>query len=251
MVLVGPRQALVEQELPMPVPGAGQARLRVHACALCRTDLHVVDGELDKPKLPLVLGHQIVGTVEALGPGVSSLSIGQRVGVPWLGQTCGRCRYCQSGRENLCDAPKFTGYDLDGGFAEQALADARFAFALPDGFGDLAAAPLLCAGLIGYRSLRLAGDAERLGLYGFGAAAHILIQVARYQGRQVFAFTRPTTKPRNSWPSVWAPPGPAPRTSFRPSPSTRPSCSPRWERSFPRRCGPCARAGQSCAAAST
>ena len=191
MVFDGPRQALVERELPMPSPGPGQVRIRVHACALCRTDLHVIDGELTEPKLPLVLGHQIVGTVAELGAGVRTLSIGQRVGVPWLGHTCGSCRYCQSERENLCDRPQFTGYHLDGGFAEHTIADARFAFALPDGYGDLEVAPLLCAGLIGYRALRLAGDAERLGLYGFGAAAHILIQVARYQGRKVFAFTRP------------------------------------------------------------
>jgi alcohol dehydrogenase, propanol-preferring len=193
MVLERARAPLELRELPVPVPAAGQVRIRVQACAVCRTDLHVLDGELSEPKLPLVLGHQVVGTVEQLGPGVERLSIGQRVGVPWLGQTCGHCRYCRSERENLCDEARFTGYQLDGGFAEHTVADARFAFPLPpssERFGDLAAAPLLCAGLIGYRSLRMVGQAERLGLYGFGAAAHIVIQVARHQGRRVFAFTR-------------------------------------------------------------
>ena len=161
----------------------------MHACAVCRTDLHVADGELRDTKLPLVLGHQIVGTVVEAGDGVE-IERGSRVGVPWLGWTCGECRYCTSGRENLCERARFTGYALDGGYAEEAVADARFCFPLPDGFPDLQAAPLLCAGLIGYRALRLAGDAERLGLYGFGAAAHIVAQVARWQGRRVFAFTR-------------------------------------------------------------
>jgi propanol-preferring alcohol dehydrogenase len=164
--------------------------LRVHACGVCRTDLHVVDGELPDPALPLVPGHQIVGTVTELGAGVSGLEPGFRVGVPWLGWTCGVCRYCRSGRENLCDRARFTGYQLDGGYAEWAVADHRFCFALPEGYPDLQAAPLLCAGLIGHRALRLAGDAERLGLYGFGASAHIVCQVARWQGRRVFAFTR-------------------------------------------------------------
>jgi propanol-preferring alcohol dehydrogenase len=190
MVLERPGQPLALRELPMPEPAAGQVRIRVQACAVCRTDLHVLDGELTEPKLPLVLGHQVVGTVERLGPGVSGLALGQQVGVPWLGQTCGQCRYCRSGRENLCDDARFTGYQLDGGFAEHAVVDGRFAFPVPEGFDHLQAAPLLCAGLIGYRSLRMAGEAERLGLYGFGAAAHILIQVARHQGRKVFAFTR-------------------------------------------------------------
>jgi propanol-preferring alcohol dehydrogenase len=157
---------------------------------VCRTDLHVVDGELDEPKLPLVLGHQIVATVSEAGPGASRFELGERVGVPWLGWTCGVCPYCRSGRENLCDSARFTGYTVDGGFAEETVADERFCFRIPDGYDDLHAAPLLCAGLIGYRALRLAGDAQRLGLYGFGAAAHIVCQVAVSQGRRVFAFTR-------------------------------------------------------------
>ena len=165
----------------MPEPGPGQALLRVRACGVCRTDLHVVDGELPEPKLPLVPGHQIVG---------EDVATGERLGVPWLGWTCGECRYCLSGRENLCDRARFTGYQLDGGYAEYAVADRRYCFPLPEGYPDLQAAPLLCAGLIGYRSLRLAGDAERLGLYGFGASAHIVAQVAGAQGRRVFAFTR-------------------------------------------------------------
>jgi propanol-preferring alcohol dehydrogenase len=189
MLLERAREPLRAVDLPEPEPGPGQVRLRVHTCGLCRTDLHVVDGELPDPKLPLVPGHQIVGTVEAAGPG-AGLEPGARVGVPWLGWTCGECRYCRSGRENLCDRARFTGYHLDGGYAEAAVADARFCFPIPDGYPDLQAAPLLCAGLIGYRSLRTAGDAERLGLYGFGAAAHIVAQVARWQGRRVFAFTR-------------------------------------------------------------
>jgi propanol-preferring alcohol dehydrogenase len=187
MVLDTPGEPLRERDLPDPEPGAGQLALEVHACAVCRTDLHVVDGELTEPKLPLVPGHQIVGT--ALSDG-ERFAAGDRVGVPWLGWTCGRCRYCTSGRENLCEQARFTGYDLDGGYAERAVADERFCFPIPDGFPDLQAAPLLCAGLIGFRALRMTGDAERLGLYGFGAAAHIVAQVARSQGRRVFAFTR-------------------------------------------------------------
>jgi len=163
----------------------------VRACGVCRTDLHVVDGELPDPALPLVPGHQIVGTVEGFGAGVDGLRVGDRVGVPWLGWTCGECRYCREGAENLCDEARFTGYQIDGGFAEYALADPRYCFPIPSGYPDLQAAPLLCAGLIGYRSLVLAGEARRLGMYGFGAAAHILIQVARHQGREVYAFTRP------------------------------------------------------------
>ena len=165
-------------------------RLAVHACGVCRTDLHVLDGELTEPKLPLVLGHQIVGTVESVGEGEARFEPGERVGVPWLGWTCGECRFCLSGRENLCERARFTGYDIDGGYAEAAVADQRFCFPIPAGFPDEQAAPLLCAGLIGYRALRLAGDGERLGLYGFGASAHILCQVAASQGRRVFAFTR-------------------------------------------------------------
>jgi alcohol dehydrogenase, propanol-preferring len=188
MVLDAPGRPLRAAELPEPEPEPGEALLRVHACGVCRTDLHVADGELPDPKLPLVLGHQIVGTVEESG---ERFSAGERVGVPWLGWTCGECSYCLGGRENLCDNARFTGYQLDGGYAERAVADERFCFAIPPGYPDLQAAPLLCAGLIGYRSLRFAGDAERLGLYGFGASAHIVIQVARHQGRRVFAFTRP------------------------------------------------------------
>jgi propanol-preferring alcohol dehydrogenase len=177
-------------ELPSPEPDAGELLLDVAACAVCRTDLHVLDGELPERKLPLVLGHQIVGTVAALGTGVDSFAVGERVGVPWLGWTCGECRFCRSGRENLCEQARFTGYDSNGGFAERAVADARFCFRIPAGFPDVQAAPLLCAGLIGWRALRFAGDAERLGLYGFGASAHIVAQVAHRQGRRVFAFTR-------------------------------------------------------------
>lgn len=191
MRLQRPRTALALVEgIERPAPGPHQVLLRVAACGVCRTDLHIVDGELTEPKLPLVPGHEIVGYVVSLGEGVTGLAPGQRIGVPWLGFTCGHCAYCRSGRENLCDEARFTGYQIDGGYADYALADARFCFALPPGLGDVAAAPLLCAGLIGYRALRLAGQAERLGLYGFGAAAHIVAQVARHRGQRVFAFTR-------------------------------------------------------------
>jgi alcohol dehydrogenase, propanol-preferring len=191
MVLTAPRTPLEMRDLPPPRPAEGEVLLDVSVCGVCRTDLHVVDGELNEPRLPLVPGHQIIGRVAALGPGASLFEIGQRVGVPWLGWTDGTCTYCMSGRENLCPAARFTGYQRDGGYAEHCVADERFCFAVPDGFPDTAAAPLLCAGLIGYRSLRAAGDARRLGLYGFGAAAHIVIQVARWEGRRVFGFTRP------------------------------------------------------------
>ena len=177
-------------ERPDPEPGDGEVRVRVAACGVCRTDLHVVDGELPNPKLPIVPGHEIVGTIDAVGRGVDGLQIGMRVGVPWLGKTCGRCPYCRNGRENLCDYPLFTGYTRDGGYATHAVADARYVFRLPAGGDDVAAAPLLCAGLIGWRSLRMAGEGKRIGLYGFGAAAHIIAQVARWQGREVYAFTR-------------------------------------------------------------
>jgi alcohol dehydrogenase, propanol-preferring len=187
MVLDAPRSALRPTDLPAPDPGPGDVLIEVAACGICRTDLHVVDGELERPKLPLVPGHQVVGRLVEDG---ERFAAGDRVGVPWLGWTCGECRYCRSGRENLCDRARFTGYDRDGGFAGFAAADERFCFALPGGYPDLQAAPLLCAGLIGYRTLRMAGDAERVGLYGFGAAAHIVCQVARHQGRRVFAFTR-------------------------------------------------------------
>ena len=191
MRLEAPGRDLQLVDLPVPVPAAGQVLLRVSACAVCRTDLHVVDGELPDPVLPLVPGHEIVGTVAELGAGVKRWRIGDRLGVPWLGWSCGECSYCLTGRENLCARARFTGYLMDGGFAEYAVADARFCFAMPPAFSDLEAAPLLCAGFIGYRSLRVAGDARRLGLYGFGAAAHIIAQVACYEGRQVFAFARP------------------------------------------------------------
>ena len=177
-------------DVPVPRPRPGQVLVQVRACGVCRTDLHVFDGELPDPKLPLVLGHEIVGTVAAIGDGVVRFTVGDRVGVPWLGWTCGECTYCRSGRENLCNRARFTGYQIDGGYAEYACADQRFAFKLPDGYSDAEAAPLLCAGLIGYRSLVMASDARCLGLYGFGAAAHIIAQVARHQGREVYAFTR-------------------------------------------------------------
>jgi len=179
------------EDVIMPTPGPEQVLLRVLVCGVCRTDLHIVDGELTEPKLPLIPGHQIVGIVVDTGEHVKRFTEGDRVGVPWLGSTCNQCRYCLSGRENLCDRGRFTGYQIDGGFAEYAVADHRFCFPIPEGYPDLQAAPLLCAGLIGYRSLVMTGDAERLGLYGFGAAAHIVAQVARWQGRKVYAFTRP------------------------------------------------------------
>ena len=191
MVLERPGEPLREGSRPPLSPGPGQVLLRVRACGVCRTDLHVVDGELPPLGRPVVPGHQIVGEVEAVGAGVERVSLGQRVGVPWLGWTCGSCRFCAGGRENLCAEARFTGYHIEGGFAEQAGADARYIFPIPEDYPDLQAAPLLCAGLIGYRALRMAGDAERLGLYGFGAAAHILAQVARHQRRRVFAFVRP------------------------------------------------------------
>ena len=191
ILFTGAGRPLAETDVPEPVAGPGQVRLEVSACGVCRTDLHIVDGELAEPKLPLVLGHQIVGRVLPGGPGATRFAPGQRVGVPWLGWTCGSCRYCITGRENLCDHARFTGYTIDGGFAEQTVADERFCFPIPDGFADLQAAPLLCAGLIGYRALRLTGDAARLGLYGFGSAAHIICQVALGEGRRVFALTRP------------------------------------------------------------
>ena len=191
MVLDSPEEPLRDAELPVPEAGPEGVAIRVHACAVCRTDLHVVDGELPDPKLPLIPGHQIVGTVEEVGVRVERFAPGDRVGVPWLGHTDGTCRYCLTGRENLCDDARFTGYQLDGGYAGYAVADHRFCFPIPQGYPDLQAAPLLCAGLIGYRALRMIGDAERLGLYGFGASAHIISQVAANQGREVFAFTSP------------------------------------------------------------
>jgi alcohol dehydrogenase, propanol-preferring len=208
MVLEEPRGKLQLRDLPAPVSKPGHVVIRVTACGVCRTDLHVVDGELDRPKLPLVPGHEIVGRIEALGDGVSGLAVGQRVGVPWLGHTCGRCRYCLAGAENLCDAPGFTGYTIDGGYAEACVADAGYVFPLSDGTDDAALAPLLCAGLIGYRSLKMAGDAEVIGIYGFGAAAHIMAQVARHQGRRILAFTSPGDRAAQAFArrlgAVWA-----------------------------------------------
>ncbi|MGA8541977.1 MAG: zinc-dependent alcohol dehydrogenase family protein [Thermoplasmata archaeon] len=191
MVLRAVKTPLEEMDLTTPAPGNGQVQIRVRACGVCRTDLHVVDGELPRPKLPLVPGHEIIGLVSALGSESTRFHIGDRVGVPWLGWTCGECVYCRTGRENLCDRARFTGYDLDGGYAEYVVVHERFAFPLPSGFDDEHAAPLMCAGLIGFRALRFAGDRPRLGFYGFGASAHIAVQMARFQGKQVYAFTRP------------------------------------------------------------
>jgi propanol-preferring alcohol dehydrogenase len=191
MLFDGSSPLLCACELPDPTPNAGQLLIDVFACGVCRTDLHVVDGELSEPKRPVIPGHEIVGRVAARGPDVTGFEIGERVGVPWLGKTCGVCGYCQRGRENLCDAPGFTGYTIDGGYAEQVLADHRYCLHLPERYDDAQAAPLLCAGLIGYRTLSMSGDARRVGIYGFGAAAHIVAQVARHQGRTVYAFTRP------------------------------------------------------------
>ncbi len=192
MVLHQPGRPLQLEDRPLPLPGPGEILLEVHACGVCRTDLHLVDGELPDPRLPVIPGHEIVGTVAALGSGVTGLAVGNRVGVPWLGLTCGTCPSCRKGRENLCDRPLFTGYTRDGGYAQFAVADLRYVFPIPEGYDDIAAAPLLCAGLIGYRAYRMTGEgAERLGLYGFGAAAHIVAQIAVAEGREVFAFTRP------------------------------------------------------------
>lgn len=191
MVLHRPGEGLVCEERPGPEPGPGQVLIRVHACGVCRTDLHVVDGDLPPVRDSIVPGHETVGVVAALGEGVERFREGERVGVPWLGWTCGECDYCRSGRENLCGAARFTGYHIDGGYADYAVADQRYVFHLPDEYSDVEAAPLLCAGLIGHRSLRMAGDARRLGIYGFGAAAHIVAQVARYEGREIYGFSRP------------------------------------------------------------
>ena len=208
MVLYEPGQALRAVEVPTPRPGVGEVLIRVGACAVCRTDLHVADGELPDPKLPLIPGHEIVGVVAEVGEGAGRFRVGERVGVPWLGWTCGTCRYCTTGRENLCERARFTGYTRDGGYAEYTVADQRFCFPIPAGYTDAEAAPLLCAGLIGYRSLLKTGDARRLGIYGFGAAAHIVVQVARYQGREVYGFTRPgdlrTQEFAKSLGAVWA-----------------------------------------------
>jgi alcohol dehydrogenase, propanol-preferring len=191
MVLETPGRPLAARSVPIRDPAPGEVLVRVAACAVCRTDLHVVDGELPNPKLPLIPGHEIVGRIERLGQASQRFQVGDRIGIPWLGWTCGKCQYCRSHRENLCEQARFTGYTLDGGYAEFTLAHADYCYRLPDAFDDVSAAPLLCAGLIGYRSLRKAGDARRLGIYGFGAAAHIVSQIARFQEREVFAFTRP------------------------------------------------------------
>ena len=191
MIFEKPGKDLSLREMDLPEPGAEQVLLRVHACAVCRTDLHVIDGELSDPKIPLIPGHEIVGTVATVGAGVTRFKVGDRLGVPWLGWTCGECSFCREGQENLCDRAKFTGYTLDGGYAEYAVADQRFCFPIPEEYSDIEAAPLLCAGLIGYRSLVKAGNGSRLGIYGFGAAAHIVAQVANYQKREIYAFTRP------------------------------------------------------------
>jgi alcohol dehydrogenase, propanol-preferring len=208
MVLEEPRRPLVMRERPLPEPAADEILVEIAACGVCRTDLHVVDGELPNPKLPLVPGHEIVGRIAAMGEGVTGLAIGQRIGVPWLGHTCGVCPYCRAARENLCDRPLFTGYTRDGGYATHTVADARYAFPLPERMDDAGVAPLLCAGLIGWRSYRMAGEGRALGLYGFGAAAHILAQVAAWQGRRVHAFTRAGDKAAQTFArslgAVWA-----------------------------------------------
>jgi propanol-preferring alcohol dehydrogenase len=191
MILEQQKQPLIEKDIPEPMPGEGQLLIKVHTCGVCRTDLHVVDGDLTEPVLPLVPGHQIVGTVIDASHGSGKVKDGDKVGVPWLGWSCGQCKFCTSGRENLCDQARYTGYQIDGGFAEYTVADERFCFPIPQGYLDLQAAPLLCAGLIGYRSFRMTGDAQRIGFYGFGAAAHIICQLATYEGREVYAFTRP------------------------------------------------------------
>lgn len=208
MLLDGAQQPLLDGDVATPEPAAGEVRIRVRACAVCRTDLHIIDGELSDPKLPLILGHQIIGVVDKCGPGAERFQQGQRVGIPWLGKVDETCRYCRSGHENLCDNARFTGYHIDGGYAEFTVADERFCFPPPQDYSDVDAAPLMCAGLIGYRSLRMTGDAERLGIFGFGQSAHIITQVAKHQGRRVFAFTRPGDKATQQFAqemgAVWA-----------------------------------------------
>ncbi len=252
MVLDKLKARLAWTELPERQPGPREIRLKITACGVCRTDLHVVDGELADPKVPIIPGHEIVGRIDAIGAGVDGLRIGERVGVPWLGHTCGVCRYCVAQQENLCDRPLFTGYTRDGGFATAAIADARYAFPLGEVGDDVALAPLLCAGLIGWRSLTIAGDGKLLGLYGFGAAGHIVAQVAISQGRSVFAFTRPGDAANQAFArrlgATWGPVAPTscpPSRSMRRS-SSRPSASScRW------RSRPSARAAASCARGST
>ena len=228
MVYRGNSPALTLEERPVPEPGAGEVLVRVSACGVCRTDLHVVDGDLTEPRLPVVPGHEIVGRVAALGAGVERFTEGERVGIPWLGWTCGTCRYCRSDRENLCPDARFTGYTLDGGYGDYCIADERYCFPLPGERDDAHSAPLLCAGLIGYRALAMAGDAERLGLYGFGAAAHIIAQVARAQGRRVFAFVRPGDRAQSTSPAASAPNGPVHRTRHRRRSWTRHCSSRPW-----------------------
>src|SRR5580692_8861487 len=208
MLFNGGGPILEPAEVAIPRPGPTEVLIRVHACAVCRTDLHVVDAELTEPKLPLIPGHEIVGTIAAMGAGVERFSVGDRVGVPWLGWTCGECAFCRAGRENLCAQARFTGYQIDGGYGEFTVADQRFCFSIPGGYSDIEAAPLLCAGLIGHRALRLAGEARKIGLYGFGAAAHIIAQVASWEGRTIYAFTSPGDSEAQSFArglgAVWA-----------------------------------------------
>ncbi|MFC4346840.1 zinc-dependent alcohol dehydrogenase family protein [Kordiimonas lipolytica] len=208
MVLPRPGKPLELRSVPRPAPSEGQILIRVHACAVCRTDLHVADGDLKHPKLPLIPGHEVIGTIAELGPRVTGFSIGDRVGVPWLGRTCGECPYCQSGRENLCENAAFTGYTLDGGFADYMVANHHYCFPVPDTFSDVNAAPLMCAGLIGFRAYRMTGSAQHIGLYGFGAAAHIMTQIARHQARKIYAFTKPGDKKAQAFASslgaTWA-----------------------------------------------
>lgn len=250
MMFTAAGKALQPRRCDAPRPGPGQILIQVRACGVCRTDLHVVDGELPNPKPDLIPGHEIVGRVLALGAGVEDFALGERVGVPWLGWTCGTCLYCRTGRENLCEAARFTGYQIDGGYAEQAVADARYCFPIPPGFSDEAAAPLLCAGLIGYRTLRAAGDAKKLGIYGFGAAAHIAAQVARYEGREIFSFTRPgdtvAQKFARDITQGWA----GGSDEMPPEPLDAALILPRLARWYRWRCGRWRLAARSCAAAS-
>jgi propanol-preferring alcohol dehydrogenase len=236
----GPLQPV---ELALGQCGELQVLIEVAACGVCRTDLHLLDGELPQANYPVVPGHEIVGHVRARGAEVTAFQIGERVGVPWLARTCGHCRYCRDGAENLCDQPTFTGCNVDGGFATHVLADSRFCLPIPPLYSDAEAAPLLCAGLIGYRAYRACRDARALGLYGFGAAAHLLAQVALAEGRAVFAFTRPATSPRSSSRASWAPSGPATRVKPRHVCSTRRLSSRRWARWCRWRCARCARVG--------
>jgi alcohol dehydrogenase, propanol-preferring len=252
MVFDGGSAMLTEREVPDPRPGAGEILIDVHACGVCRTDLHLVDRELEHPKRPVIPGHEIVGLVAEVGAGVTGFAVGERVGVPWVGRTCGHCRYCLSERENLCDDAGFTGYTIDGGYAERTVADSRYCFRLPSHYSDIEAAPLLCAGLIGYRTLSMAGDAERIGIYGFGAAAHLVAQVARHQQRTVYAFTRPADHAAQQLARCdSARRGPAAATRRRPSNSMRRCCSRRSAHSCRGRCSRSRRAGWWYAVAST